>query len=167
MKNIIDKVAVLGFLAVLVIACNSKKNEKVSEVPVVDKEQIKTEIQAAENEFVEAYNNRNVDNITFYAEDAVSFLQGGSPLNGRTGIIESLKKDMESAPKGNKFTFTTKEVLPSNDGNLVVEIGAFILKDSANMVINSGNYMSVFEKRDGKYVCIRDMGASDKPNKDK
>jgi hypothetical protein len=28
----------------------------------------------------------------------------------------------------------------------------------------SGNFMSLFEKRDGKYICIRDMGSSDMPN---
>jgi hypothetical protein len=28
----------------------------------------------------------------------------------------------------------------------------------------SGNFMSLFEKRDGKYICIRDMGSSDLPN---
>jgi hypothetical protein len=27
----------------------------------------------------------------------------------------------------------------------------------------TGNFMSLFEKRDGKYICIRDMGSSDMP----
>jgi hypothetical protein len=40
-----------------------------------------------------------------------------------------------------------------------VEIEA--IADSTKMM--SGNFMSLFEKRDGKYICIRDMGSSDHP----
>ena len=47
----------------------------------------------------------------------------------------------------------------------VVEIGSYTVVDSANTPINTGNYMSLFEKRDGKYVCLRDMSASDMPVK--
>ena len=35
--------------------------------------------------------------------------------------------------------------------------------DANNTIVNSGNYMSLFEKRDGKYVSIRDMSVSDIP----
>jgi hypothetical protein len=30
--------------------------------------------------------------------------------------------------------------------------------DSTNTKMMSGNFMSLFEKKDGKYICIRDMG---------
>ena len=61
------------------------------------------------------------------------------------------------------ISFKTNDVFVSSDGNQVVEIGYFKLVDSANAVINTGNYMSLFEKRDGKYVSVRDMSASDIP----
>jgi hypothetical protein len=63
-----------------------------------------------------------------------------------------------------KLSFKTNEVFPSSDGNQIIEIGYFKLVDSANAIINTGNYMSLFEKRDGKYVCLRDMSASDIPS---
>jgi ketosteroid isomerase-like protein len=44
-----------------------------SSAVMVDKEAIKTEIQAMEDAFAEAYNNSNADGINYYAEDAVSF----------------------------------------------------------------------------------------------
>jgi len=53
----------------------------------------------------------------------------------------------------------------SGDGNQVVEIGYFQVVDSVNTPINTGNYMSLFEKRNGKYVSLRDMSASDIPIK--
>jgi hypothetical protein len=34
---------------------------------------------------------------------------------------------------------------------MVVEIGAVV--DSTNTKMMSGNFMSLFEKRDGKYIC--------------
>jgi hypothetical protein len=72
-----------------------------------------------------------------------------------------LKSDLIS--RTDKLSFTTNEVFPSSDGNQIVELGSFKLMDSANTVINTGNYMSLFEKRNGKYVCLRDMSASDIP----
>jgi hypothetical protein len=54
-------------------------------------------------------------------------------------------------------------VFVSGDGIQVVEIGYYKVVDSANTEINTGNYMSLFEKRNGKYYCVRDMSASDMP----
>jgi hypothetical protein len=41
---------------------------------------------------------------------------------------------------------------------------SYTVADSTNIKMMSGNFMSLFEKRDGKYICIRDMGSSDLPN---
>ena len=65
------------------------------------------------------------------------------------------------AANSNKISFKTDEVFVSNDGNQVVEVGYFKVVDSTNTTVNKGNYMSLFEKRNGKYVCVRDMSASD------
>ena len=63
-------------------------------------------------------------------------------------------------PKGSKVTFTVNEVDASNDGNMVVEFGSYKVVDSTDVVLADGNYMSLFHKKDGKYVCVRDMSAS-------
>ena len=44
---------------------------------VIDKEQIKKEIQAKEDGFAEVYNARVLKNIGYYADDATSFLKTG------------------------------------------------------------------------------------------
>jgi hypothetical protein len=80
---------------------------------------------------------------------------------GKTAIVEFLKSDLVS--NTNKISFKTNEVFPSSDGNLVVEIGYYSVVDSTNTPINTGNYISLFEKRNGRYVCLRDMSASDMP----
>jgi ketosteroid isomerase-like protein len=162
MKKKIIHAALLSCLMSLVVACNSKKVEVV-EAPVIDKEQIKKEIQAKENEFAEIYNTGEIRNIGYYADDAISFSQNKAPLIGRKAIVDYLKSGIDASTKGNKISFITNEVFVSNDANQVVELGYFKLVDSTDVAINTGNYMVIFEKRDGKYVSVREMSASDMP----
>jgi ketosteroid isomerase-like protein len=145
-------------LTSLLIACNTKP------IAVVDKEQIKKEIQAKENDFAALYNAGEMKNIGYYAEDAITFAQNKAPLVGKTAIIDYLKANIDSLDKENKISFTTNEVFVSNDGNMVVEIGYYKVVDSNNTAVNTGNYMALFEKRDGKYVSVRDISASDMLN---
>jgi ketosteroid isomerase-like protein len=160
MKKNIIKGVLLASMTTLMFACtDNKKEESAAPVPVVDKEQIKNEIQAKENEFAATYNSGQLKNIGYYADDATSFYQNRPPLVGKQAIIDFLKSDLNS--NKNVISFKTNEVFVSNDGNQVVETGYFKVVDSANNPINSGNYMSLFEKRDGKYVSVRDMSASD------
>jgi ketosteroid isomerase-like protein len=141
----------------LPFACTSK--QEAPEPVVADKEQIKKEIQAKEDEFAATYNSGEMRNIGYYADDATTFYQNRAPLVGKAAIVEYLKSGLSS--NSNKITFKTNEVFVSNDGNQVVEIGNYRVVDSANAAVNTGNYMSLFEKRNGKYVCVRDMSASD------
>jgi ketosteroid isomerase-like protein len=157
MKNKITKGLLLLSLTSFIIACNTNKTEPAK--PVVDKEQIKNEIQAKEDAYAEIYNSGKLKNIGYYADDATTFFQNRAPLVGKDAIVEFLIADLTS--NTDKISFTTKEVFVSNDGEQVVEIGYYQVVDSTNTAINTGNYMSLFVKRDGKYVCLRDMSASD------
>ena len=160
----LNKVFLAGTISAL-FACNAGPSESpaVKEEPavVVDKEQIKREIQAKEDEFAATYNAGVLKNIGYYADDATSFYQNRAPLVGKKAIVEFLAGDLNS--NSNKISFKTNEVFVSNDGNLVVEIGYFKVVDSTNTPVNTGHYMSLFEKRNGKYVTVRDMSASDMP----
>lgn len=145
----------------LLFACTPKKSDKKS--VVIDKEQIKKEIQAKEDAFAEIYNTGELKDIGYYADDATTFYQNKAPLVGKQAIVEFLKSDLSS--NSNKISFTTNEVFPSSDGNQVVEIGSYKVVDSTNTAINTGNYMVLFEKRDGSYFSVREMSASDMPLK--
>ena len=159
MKKNTVKAASLGGIIMLMSACNGEKKEPMT--AAVDKEQIKKEIQAKEDDFASIYNTGELRKIGYYADDATVFYQHRAPIAGKESIVKFLTADLDS--NTNKITFTTKEVFPSNDGNQVVEVGEFKVVDSANNVLNSGNYMVLFEKRDGKYVSVREMSASDIP----
>ena len=157
MKRMIVTAISLGSIISLFLACNEKKAD--AGAVAIDKEQIKKEIQAKEDSFAVLYNTGHVRDIGYYADDAMTFFQGKPPLVGKDQIVSFLKSDIVS--NIDKISFKTNEVFVSSDGNQVVEIGSFLVVDSANKPVNRGNYMSLFEKRNGKYVAVRDMSASD------
>jgi ketosteroid isomerase-like protein len=157
MKNKIVSGIFLGSISWLVISCNQP------EVPAVDKDQVKKDIQARENEFAAVYNSGQLKNIGYYSDSAISYFPNRAPLFGKQAIVDYLTSDLDS--NTDKISFNTNEVFVSKDGNQVLELGSFKLVDSANTTLNTGNYMSLFEKKDDKYVCLRDMSASDMPLK--
>ncbi|MFL5739912.1 MAG: YybH family protein [Flavisolibacter sp.] len=167
MRKLIVKAIILGGIIPVIFACNSHTEKEqpatvlADKDQVIDKEQIKAEIQAKEDEFASTYNAGVLKSIGYYADDAVSFYQNRAPLVGKGAIVEFLKADLNS--NSNTIMFNTNEVFVSSDGNQVVELGNYRVIDSTKTTVNSGNYMSLFEKRNGKYVCLRDMSASDVP----
>jgi ketosteroid isomerase-like protein len=149
------------YVLIMISACNTKTTETAS--VVVDTAQIKQEIQARENEFAEMYNSGEFKNIGYYADDAISYSQNRPPLVGKEAIVNYYMEGKNTFNKTNRITFTTNEVFVYNGGVHVVEIGSYTVVDSSNTAINSGNYMVLFEKRNGKYSSIRDMSTSDRP----
>ena len=161
MKRIIFKSIFIGCIVSLLFACNTKTDNTAA--AVIDKEQIKQEIQAKEDSFAAVYNSGEFRSIGYYADDATSFFQNRAPLVGKDSIIAFLKAGVPS--EADRISFKTNEVFVSNDGNMVLEVGYFTVVDSTNNPFNTGNYMTLFEKRNGKYVAVRDMSASDIPVK--
>lgn len=156
MRNKVLKGLILVYATSMMIACTTPP-------PVIDKEQVKKEIQERENEFAAVYNSGAVKDIGYYQEDAVTFPQNHAPLVGKKAIVDYLVANMDSLAQTHKISFTTKEVFVAGDGNQVLEIGYYSVVDSTNTPVNTGNYMSLFVKKDGKYSCLRDMSTSDRP----
>lgn len=161
MKTKLSNGLLFFFLISMLFACAPKNSE--TPAAVIDTEQIKKEIQAKEDEYTATYNSGELKNIGYYADDAITYAQNSQAIVGKPAIIEYLKKHIDSISKGNKLACKTNEVFVSNDANQVVEVGYFTITDSASNVVNTGNYMTLFVKRDGKYVSLRDMSTSDLP----
>ena len=134
-KDIVKGISLFLMLSIM-ISCNQKT--ETSTAATVDKEQIKKEIQAKEDEFAATYNAREIKDIGYYADDATSFFQNMPALIGKEAIVEFLKNDLMAA-NSNKISFKTDEVFVSNDGNQVVEVGYFKVVDSRNTTVNKGN----------------------------
>lgn len=158
--------SLLGICMLLIVSCKKEEAAPVVEAPVVDVEQIKAEIQALEDAYAVASNARDVEGIlTYYADDVISYPTDKAPIVGKEAMRTSLKEDLDGYPKGSTVAYEVKDVFISSDGNLVNEIGSYTSKDSLGNKIRSGHYFCLFEKRDGKYVCVRDIAASDMPKK--
>ena len=156
--------AAILFCALTFITGCSPKKEEPAPAPVIDKEAIKQEIQAKENEFAAMLNAGDIKKINYYADDAVSYSQNKAPSIGKQDIEAYYSAGFDSLSRANIISFTTNDVFISNDANQVLEVGSFKVVDSASVAVNSGNYMVYFEKRDGKYVSVREMSTSDRPN---
>ena len=159
MKNKIFFGGVLAAILTLSFACNQRQ-DATSAVSAVDKEQVKAEIQALENHFALTYNKRNADSLTYYADDAVSYFVGQKPIVGKAAIHQFIQNELSNFPKGAKISNETLEIFVADDGKYVFEIGAYKQVNSAGKILNSGHYFSLFMKKDGKYLCVRDMSNS-------
>lgn len=152
------------------IGCNTPKSETVTNaVEAVEKPDmaaIKAEIQAIENSYAMATNTRDVESVVaLYADDAVSV----QPYNvemlvGKAAIRKYVEAEAAKAPKGQTVTYETLDVF--GDGNTVTELGKTTVKDAKGNVAYTGKYMAIWEKRNGKWLTIRDIYSADaKPTK--
>jgi len=155
MGNKILKGGLLALILTLSVACNHEKAK-----PVIDKEQIKAEIQAIENKFASVYSHRNIDSLTYYADSAVSYFVGQEPISGKAAIHQFIAAELKDFPMGGKIINETMEIYVTEDGKNVAEIGAYKQVDSTGKILQNGHFFSFFAKRDGKYVCTRDMATA-------
>lgn len=155
MKN---KIILGGLMAVTLLISAACSQEKAK--PVVDKEKVKAEIQEIENKFAAVYSHRNVDSLTYYSDSAVSYFVGQEPISGKEAIHRFISEELKDFPKGAKIVNETLEIYVTDDGNNVAEIGSYKRVDSTGKVLQNGHYFSFFAKRNGKYVCTRDMATA-------
>lgn len=156
-------------ISIFTIGCNSQPDKKtemeppITTEPVVakaDLASIKAEIQALENDWAAADNARNATAISaFYSDDAISMSNNAHMLKGKAAIQKDIEEGLAKKAKGETVAYNTIEVF--GDGDTVTEIGTAISTDASGKVIRTGKYMAIWEKRDGKYICIRDIYNTD------
>jgi len=172
-KNLL-KLTLIGLLVLLLsVACNTTTTEKPATEPAVpaepvivkpDMAAIKAEIQAAETAWAAADNARDVNTImTFYSDDAISLSNNAPMLVGKAAIQKDYEEGFLKKAQGTTVSYDVLEVF--GDGNTVTEIGTATTKDASDKIIRTGKYMAIWEKRDGKYVCIRDIYNDDAKQK--
>lgn len=154
-------IAAVGVVVSLFVMGCSSPAPKVAETPVQvvvepDMAAVKAEIQALENSWAAADNSRDANAIAaFYAEDAVS-LSNNKPMSvGRAAIQAEIEAGLAKRVAGSTVSYDVLDVF--GDDKQVTEVGKSTFSDASGKVISTGKYMAVWEKRDGKYICIRDI----------
>ncbi len=128
----------------------------VAEPAKPDLAQIRSEIVAIENAWAAAQNAKDVNAlIAMYADDAVSMPDGEPMLTGKAAIQKKQEADFAKPSKFASIAFETLDVYAQD--NVVTEVGKTIYKDATGKITGGGKYIAVFEKRDGKYLCIREI----------
>jgi uncharacterized protein (TIGR02246 family) len=160
-------------LSGLVISCNNEaadkagtdaKTTEVAAAPMEaakpDKAKLKAEIQALESSWAVADNARDTNAVAaFYSDDAVSMGNNRPMLVGKDAIRKDVAAGLAKKTKGATVAYDVIDVF--GDENTVTETGKITTKDASGKVVYTGKYMAVWEKRNGKFICIRDISNDD------
>ncbi len=150
------------FAAMVAIAVSTTSCQQAAKEPAKpDMAAIRTEIQALEDAYAAALKAKDANAVlAYYAEDAVSMVNNAPAASGRDALLKMAQDDIAGDTTNTTVTFEVVDIFAG--GDLVVETGKATHKDPEGTVTRTGKYMSLFEKRDGKYVCIRDIYNDDK-----
>ena len=125
---------------------------------------LKAEIQALENTWATASNAKDITTIAnFYADDAISMADDMPMAVGKAAIQKLIEAEFAAKKEGSSVSFETLDVF--GDEKMVTEIGKSTTKDATGKVTYTGKYMALWEKREGKWLTIRDMTNDDAKGK--
>jgi ketosteroid isomerase-like protein len=160
----------IALLPLLALACSQPAETEPVEEPTqeMDMDALKAEIQAMEDAYAAAENAGDIDGIlAYYADDAVNMPNEEPIVVGKEAIRNRLSDEMAEAESEGKergtITFKLEQLYA--DGDLLVEAGSSEYT-SPDGKVSTGKYVSIFEKRDGKYVCVRDIWNEDSDDDD-
>ena len=139
---------------------NKEEASLVAATAAPDAAQVRAEIEAIETRWAAAMNAKDINALMdLYAEDAISLPDGKPALVGKTAIRKAQEAEFAQPAKYASVAFTTTDVYPQ--GNFVTEVGKSEFTDAAGKVVMGGKYIAIFEKQNGKYVCVREIYNAD------
>ncbi len=120
-------------------------------------------IRAESTDWVKAYNGGDAKAVAaLYAEDALLLPPGAPGVRGRAAILEFFTKDIaNSKAAGVVFAIAPKADVGVS-GNMGWESGTYTVTVK-RAVVETGKYLSVSRKKDGKWLYIRDTWNADAP----
>ena len=159
MRQFIRLFGLLVFTALIFSACSTTEKKET-----IDMEKVKGEIQAMEDAYAAAEKAKDADGVAaYYSDDAMSYSRNTQPLSGKAAIRENIANNIAKDSTGNYNVYKVVDLFA--EGNTAVEIGSWTEFDASGTELENGNYMSYFQKRNGKYICVRDMSTTTSPVK--
>ena len=161
MKKTILLVTYVSCVLLFTSCQEPEKKETPAEVTVAepakpDLTQIRSQIVAIQNAWAAAQNAKDINALmAMYADDAVSMPDGEPMVSGKAAIQKKQEADFAKPSTYASIAFETLDVYAQ--GNEATEVGKTMYKDAAGKTIGGGKYIAVYEKRDGKYLCIREI----------
>jgi uncharacterized protein (TIGR02246 family) len=120
-------------------------------------------IRAQTASWEKAYNGGDAKGVAAqYAEDALLLPPGAPAVSGRAGILAFFTKDIaDSKAAGVVFVINPKTDVGVS-GNLGWESGTY-KATVKGVVVETGKFLSVSRKKDGKWLYFRDTWNADAP----
>ena len=119
-------------------------------------------LEAVDQAWSTAYNAGNVDAlVALYDEQAILQPPGAPAAHGHAAIREYFAKDVGASQAGGFTINLGLEATAGANGDLGWSSGKFAVKDKTGLVIDTGKYLSVSVRKDGKWLYLRDSWNSD------
>jgi uncharacterized protein (TIGR02246 family) len=158
MRSKFQLALLFGFSTLLLSACSNEKAD------TVDIAKLKPDIQAMEDAFAAAEKAKDAAGVVaYYSDDAISYSRNEEPLSGKAAIKAKIAERLAKDTSGNNNVYKVVDLFA--EGNMAVEIGSWSVVNPSGKETDKGHYMSYFQKRDGKWVCVRDMNVTSTPAK--
>jgi uncharacterized protein (TIGR02246 family) len=120
-------------------------------------------LKAATATWMEAYNAGDVEKIVaLYAEDGVLMPPHASVATGHAAIRAFLTADTAGA-KAAGVKLVPGATVAGVAGDTGWESGSYTVTDPSGATVDSGSYLSVSRKVNGKWLYVRDTYNSDRP----
>jgi uncharacterized protein (TIGR02246 family) len=130
----------------------------------VDTSADESAIRASTQEWAAAYNAGDADALAAqYAEDAVLQPPGAPSATGRAAIREFLATDSAATKAAGLAFKIAADSTVQVSGDLAFEAGTFSAVDSTGATAATGKFIGVFNKKDGKWLLVRDTWNTDAP----
>jgi len=131
--------------------------------PAVDTANDEAALKAATRTWLEAYNAGDVEKIVaLYTEDGVLMPPHAATANGHAAIRAFLTAETAGAKAaGIKLVPGTSTAGVAGDTGW--ESGTYTVSNASGATVDSGSYLSVSRKSNGKWLYYRDTYNSDRP----
>ena len=119
-------------------------------------------LQAADQDWIKAYNAGNADAVaSLYDEQAVLLPPGSPPVKGRAAIKAFFAKDTAESQKAGVTFMLDPKPAGGVSGDMGWQSGTYAVKDKAGKTVETGKYLSVSAKKGGKWLYVRDTWNND------
>jgi ketosteroid isomerase-like protein len=155
----IGKLAFAALSVALLAGC-----AKQPATPVVDTAADDAAIRAINPAWFQAHAAGDADAVAaLYAEDASVAAPGLPPARGRAAIREMIAADIASSKAAGLSFKGGSSPEFGLSGDLGWESNTLTVVDASGATVDTGKYLTVYGRRNGKWMILRDMWNSDTP----